>query len=195
MPSPGPGEPRKATRPRDAEGTRAALLDAAQVLFSTRGYAHTGVREVAERCGVNPALVIRYFGSKEGLFRETLERSSVSQILGGDRRRFGRDLMEAVLGHEEDASSPIAIMMLSAADPAAHAASVDFLRTKLIAPLAEWLGPPDGAGRAARISILWMGFLTNWKLLPIEPLAPEHLASTRRWLETTTQAIVDEGER
>ncbi|WP_245919284.1 TetR/AcrR family transcriptional regulator [Melittangium boletus] len=190
----GPDEPKKATRERDAERTRTELINAAWTLFSTRGFAHTGVREVAELAGVNPALVIRYFGSKEGLFRETLERADISPILRGDRRRFGADLMAAVLGSQEDSVSPLAMMMLSAADPMAHAASVEFFQTKLIAPLARWLGPPDGEGRAARISILWTGFLTNWKLLPIRSLDQAHLASTRRWLETTTQAIVDEGE-
>ncbi|WP_375766147.1 TetR/AcrR family transcriptional regulator [Archangium gephyra] len=189
-----PAVPPKATRQRDAERTRTALLDAAQTLFSTRGFANTGVREVAELAGANPALVIRYFGSKEGLFRATLERVSISGLLSGERRRFGANLMAAVFDNP-DASGPLAMMMLSAADPAAHAASVEFLQTKLIAPLARWLGAPDGKGRAARISVLWTGFLTNWKLLPIQPLdKAAHLASTRRWLEAATQAIVDEGE-
>jgi hypothetical protein len=54
------------------------------------------------------------------------------------------------------------------------------------------LGPPDGEGRAARLNILWGGFLTSWKLLPVQTLTGERLASTRRWLEAATQAIVDE---
>jgi AcrR family transcriptional regulator len=188
-----PTASKKPTRQRDAERTRAAILDAAQTLFSTRGFANTGVREVAELAGVNSALVGRYFGSKEGLFRAALERViDISPLLGGDRRRFGADMMAAFFG-TQDASGPLAMMILSAADPEAHAASVEFLQTKVIAPLARWLGPPDGEGRAARLSILWTGFLTGWKLLPIQPLAGAGLASTRRWLEAATQAIVDEG--
>ncbi|QRK07771.1 TetR family transcriptional regulator [Archangium violaceum] len=190
---PGPTEPKKATRQRDAERTRTAILNAAQTLFSTRGFANTGVRDVAELAGVNSALVGRYFGSKEGLFRATLERViDISPMLHGDRRRFGADMV-ATLFDTQDASGPLAMMILSAADPAAHAVSVEFLQTKVIAPLARWLGPPDGEGRAARLNILWSGFLTSWKLLPIQPLAGARLASTRRWLEAATQALVDEG--
>jgi AcrR family transcriptional regulator len=190
-----PPEPKKAVRQRDAERTRTAILNAAQTLFSTRGFAHTGVREVAELAGVNSALVGRYFGSKEGLYRATLERViDITPLLREDRRhRFGVDMM-AALFDTQDASGPLAMMILSAADPAAHAASVEFLQKKVIAPLARWLGPPDGEGRAARLSILWTGFLTHWKLLPIQPLTRARLASTRRWLEAATQAIVDEGE-
>ena len=53
-----------AVKPRDAGRTRAAILDAAQEAFSSRGYLATGVREVTAAAGVNPALVSRYFGSK-----------------------------------------------------------------------------------------------------------------------------------
>jgi len=189
-----PIEPKKSTRQRDAERTRAALLIAARTLFSTRGFANTGVRDVAELAGVNSSLVGRYFGSKQGLFRATLEQVlDISPLLCGDRRRFGVNVVAAFFD-AEDAPGPLAMMILSAADPEAHATSVELLQTKAIAPLAKWLGPPDGEGRAARLNILWTGFLTSWKLLPIQALADaRRIASTRRWLEAATQAIVDEG--
>ncbi len=186
-------EPKKSERQRDAERTRDAILTAAQTLFAQRGFANTGVREVAELAGVNSALVGRYFGSKEGLFRATLDRAlDITPLLGGDRRRFGVDVV-GLFFDTQDLPSPLAMMILSAADPEAHAASVELLQAKVIAPLARWLGPPDGEGRAARLNILWGGFLTSWKLLPIQPLAGRRIASTRRWLEAATQAIVDEG--
>ncbi|MDY7232822.1 TetR family transcriptional regulator [Hyalangium rubrum] len=190
---PDPTEPKRETRQRDAERTRAAILTAARTLFSTRGFAQTGVREVAELAGVNSALVGRYFGSKMGLFRATLEVIDITPLLHGDRRRFGVDVV-GIFFDSPDAPGPLAMMILSAADPEAHAASVEFLQKKVITPLARWLGPPDGEGRAARLNMLWTGFLTGWKLLPIQSLSGARLASTRRWLETTTQTIVDEGK-
>lgn len=189
-----PTEPKKPTRQRDAERTRTAILHAARTLFSTRGFSNTGVREVAELAGVNSALVGRYFGSKEGLFRATLEGViDITPLLHGDRLRFGVDMV-AALCDSPDASGPLTMMILSAADPEAHAASVELLQTKVIVPLGKWLGPPEGEARAARLNILWTGFLTAWKLLPIQPLNKTRLASTRRWLEAATQEIVDEGE-
>lgn len=188
-----PIEPKRSLRQRDAERTRAALLIAARTLFSTQGFANTGVRDVADLAGVNSSLVRRYFGSKQGLFRATLEQViDISSMLGGDRRRFGVEMVAAFFD-AKDAPGPLAMMILSAADPEAHATSVELLQTKALAPLAKWLGPPDGEGRAARLNILWTGFLTSWKLLPIQALGDARIASTRRWLETTTQAIVDEG--
>jgi AcrR family transcriptional regulator len=188
-----PIDPKSSARQRDAERTRAALLNAARTLFSTRGFANTGVREVADLAGVNSALVGRYFGSKQGLFRATLEEVlDITPVLRGDRRRFGVEMV-AIFFAEQDAPGPLAMMILSAADPEAHATSVELLQKKAIEPLARWLGPPDAEGRAARLNILWSGFLIVWKLLPNQSLAAGRTASTRRWLEAATQAIVDEG--
>jgi AcrR family transcriptional regulator len=55
-------------RPHDAEASRRALLDAARGVFDEVGYDRATTREIGERAGVDPALIARYFDSKEGLF-------------------------------------------------------------------------------------------------------------------------------
>jgi AcrR family transcriptional regulator len=59
-------------RPRDAAASRRALLDAAGALFHARGYDGTTVREIGDRAGIDPALIARYFGGKEGLYLAVL---------------------------------------------------------------------------------------------------------------------------
>jgi AcrR family transcriptional regulator len=56
------------TRGRDAARTRAGLLAAARRRFGSDGYDRTTLRAIAADVGVDPALVIRYFGSKQELF-------------------------------------------------------------------------------------------------------------------------------
>ncbi|MEO8021619.1 TetR family transcriptional regulator [Polaromonas sp.] len=58
---------------KKSDRTRAAILEAARSLFSERGYDGTTVREVAAAAAADPALVIRYFGSKEELFVRATE--------------------------------------------------------------------------------------------------------------------------
>jgi AcrR family transcriptional regulator len=58
----------KERRPHDAEASRAALLEAAREVFRELGYERATTREIGERAGVDPALIARYFDSKEGLF-------------------------------------------------------------------------------------------------------------------------------
>ena len=57
-----------ATRPRNASQTRADILSAARRRFGAEGYERTTLRAVAADVGVDAALVIRYFGSKQDLF-------------------------------------------------------------------------------------------------------------------------------
>lgn len=59
---------------RGREATTAAILDAAQELFSEHGYSAVSVRDIAERAGFSHALVHRYLGSKADLFRAVLVR-------------------------------------------------------------------------------------------------------------------------
>lgn len=53
--------------------TRGAILDAARSAFAARGYDAVSVRAVAREAGVDPALVHRFFGSKERLFVAAME--------------------------------------------------------------------------------------------------------------------------
>jgi AcrR family transcriptional regulator len=55
-------------RQRNASRTRADILAAARRRFGAEGYERTTLRGVAADVGVDAALVIRYFGSKQNLF-------------------------------------------------------------------------------------------------------------------------------
>ena len=61
------------TRARNAQETRADILAAARARFGAEGYERTTLRGVAADVGVDPALVIRYFGSKQDLFAAAAE--------------------------------------------------------------------------------------------------------------------------
>ncbi len=60
---------------RGRETTTAAILDAAEELFSADGFDAVTVRAIAERAGVSHALVHRYLGSKTDVFRAILSRN------------------------------------------------------------------------------------------------------------------------
>src|SRR3954447_10738629 len=56
------------TRPRNSSDTKAAILTAPRTRFAAEGYGSVSIRAVARDVGVDAALVMRYFGSKPGLF-------------------------------------------------------------------------------------------------------------------------------
>ncbi|MFG1667697.1 TetR/AcrR family transcriptional regulator [Streptomyces sp. Y7] len=56
-------------RRRDSAKTRADILHVAVQRFARVGYAHVTLKEIADDVGVTPAMIVRYFGSKLGLFK------------------------------------------------------------------------------------------------------------------------------
>jgi AcrR family transcriptional regulator len=68
----GQGKPER--RRSGKERTTAAILDAAEELFAERGFTAVTVRDIAAEAGVSHALVHRYLGSKQHVYRETMAR-------------------------------------------------------------------------------------------------------------------------
>lgn len=57
------------SRDRQREQTRSRIADTARRSFATHGYDRTTIRQIATDAGVDPALVMHYFGSKRELFK------------------------------------------------------------------------------------------------------------------------------
>ena len=71
---PSPARPRRRER-RDPQATREALLRAGAELFAARGFDGVSVGALAERAGVNKALVSYHFGGKRGLYAAVLRET------------------------------------------------------------------------------------------------------------------------
>src|ERR1700751_3825725 len=86
--SPGRAGAMTSARPRNASRTRADILTAARRRFGAEGYERTTLRAVAADVGVDAALVIRYFGSKQDLFAAAadfaIELPDLSGVAPGD---------------------------------------------------------------------------------------------------------------
>jgi AcrR family transcriptional regulator len=59
----------------DHDDMRQKLLDAAAELFATRGYAATGMRELAAAAGVSTGTLYHYFPDKRSLFERLVART------------------------------------------------------------------------------------------------------------------------
>ena len=72
-----PVEPITKPRVRDAEATKARILDAAKKEFAKSGMGGARVDVIAEKAQANKRMIYHYFGSKEGLFQTVLENAYV----------------------------------------------------------------------------------------------------------------------
>ncbi len=88
---------------RDPVATQRALLEAAAALFSARGFDGVPIEALAERAGVNKALISYHFGGKRGLYRAVLsagfstmaERLRAIEARDRDVRQTFHDLLQA----------------------------------------------------------------------------------------------------
>ncbi|MCE2903031.1 MAG: TetR/AcrR family transcriptional regulator [Gemmatimonas sp.] len=64
----------------DHDAMRAALLDAAAALFAARGYAATGMRDLAEAARVSTGTLYHYFADKRTLFEHLVERTVARDV-------------------------------------------------------------------------------------------------------------------
>jgi TetR/AcrR family transcriptional regulator len=60
-------------RPRDAQATRAALLDHAVRAFAERGFDGARIDEIAAAADINKRMIYAYFGDKDGLYLAVLD--------------------------------------------------------------------------------------------------------------------------
>jgi AcrR family transcriptional regulator len=95
---------------RKSERTRRAILEAARVHFATRGFDGANLRAIGAEASIDPSMVMRYFGSKEGLFAALvdieLQLPDLTQVSPADHgltltrhfvRRWEGDLSDDVL--------------------------------------------------------------------------------------------------
>jgi len=161
----------RATRSRDAEKTRADILRAARVLFTTRGYTQAGVRDIAAKVGVDPALVMRYFVSKKDLFRAALESEpSATEWFRIPKSRFGADLVSHLFGKPLAEADGLAMLLRAAGDDEVRDIATNVVQARFIQPLAQWLGPPSAQARASLFFALLSGVWTYRRLIPLRAL-------------------------
>jgi AcrR family transcriptional regulator len=145
---------------------RDAVQEVAAELFSAHGFAATGVREIAGRAGVDPALVIRYFGSKEKLFLRTMTMSSAfSEVMDGPLDGLGESLVRLIIGNTDARPTPLSTGVFAALLRASDRPTVqehlrDAVDEMIVAPLAPRLSGPDAEIRSRLVSALVTGLLT-----------------------------------
>ncbi|WP_194903800.1 TetR/AcrR family transcriptional regulator [Catenulispora rubra] len=134
---------------RDAQATREALLSAAHQRFTRLGFQGTTLRDVAADAGVNIALVKRYFGSKEGLFKAALALQPQGLAAGAaapaDREALVREMARQLSPDAWSAyqEHPVLLLVRESGDP-----GTDELRRAALTDISRSIASAagDGAG-------------------------------------------------
>jgi AcrR family transcriptional regulator len=176
----GADRPARATGRRPGESvTREAILVAARAAFAEAGYDRATLRGIAAAAEVDPALVLHYFGSKEGLFEAALELPvRPSEIFargaaaGPDQ--LGPTIVRTFLEAWEPPETRVRLMaMLRSAmtNDTAMAMIRDLLVREVFGPITQALGVPDAQLRATLVGSQFVGLAILRFIARLEPLA------------------------
>src|ERR1700737_4259942 len=140
-------------RSRNATRTRADILAAARLRFGSDGYERTTLRAVAADVGVDPALVIRYFGSKQDLFAAaaefTLDLPDLTAVHPDD---VADALLPSFFAVWENDTTFVALLRAAMTSPTAADTMRRIFATQVASKLAAVTPdhPAQRAGRGAR---------------------------------------------
>jgi AcrR family transcriptional regulator len=165
-----------------SDRTRAAILAAAQALFAEQGYDRTTVRDVAARAAIDPALVIRYFGSKDGLFaRAAVFDLALPDLAAANRADVGRALVRHFLAIWEGptATGGMTVLLRSAAsNPIAADKLREIFAEQVLPTLARAADAADARERAGLVASQLLGLaLCRYvlRLPPVVAIPPERI--------------------
>jgi AcrR family transcriptional regulator len=160
-------------RRKSAADTRGQMLRAARRRFLEESYENVGLRDIAGDVGVDVALVSRYFGSKESLFREVLQSE---EKLDADLPAAALPAYLASLIGEKDASADrehvekLLIILRSASSPAASQIVRETMRNDVLEPLGRMLRGPNAEMRASLVLAVLLGTTILRTVMCVEPL-------------------------
>ncbi|MEJ7690257.1 MAG: TetR family transcriptional regulator [Nocardioidaceae bacterium] len=140
--------------PRKGDRTKAAILASARNAFHELGFDGASVRTIAAQANIDPAMVIRYFGSKQELFaaavRIELRLPDLAQV---PKSRRGRTLVEHFLHRWEGEPNEDALIMLLRS-AVSHEDSARRLHTVFASQVVGALRPVVAASEVKRRSAL-----------------------------------------
>jgi AcrR family transcriptional regulator len=150
---------------RDSGRSREAILAAGSELFARRPYDQVGVREIAARAQVDPALVIRYFGSKENLFLEAMILpANLTELMDLPLTELAAALVDYVVtragGADQPATGHIYAGLVRASGMPLVRAQLQRGVDGMVSALAARLHGPDPELRARLIAAQMGGLLT-----------------------------------
>jgi len=173
-------QPRRSTgrRPGPTQ-TREAILAAAQTAFVEEGYAGATIRGVARAAGVDQALVLHYFESKDGLFAAALRTNPplhrLVEVVGqGDIDNLGERLVRRYLELWEDPETStrlLAIFRAASMSASAGAMVAEFIGEQVMSPLARGIDSENAEVRATLAGSHLFGTAAARYVLHVEPLA------------------------
>lgn len=159
--------------------TRQEILEAARHEFAAAGYDGATIRGIAAAAGVDPALVLHYFGSKDQLFAGSLDfpinpPNLIREVAAAGPEGFGERLVATLVDAWDGFAdrSPLVAALRTAMGTGPVAESLrQYVTTSIVGSFTELFEGDDASFRGVLIGTQLAGFVIGRYILEIEPLA------------------------
>ncbi|GAX50241.1 TetR/AcrR family transcriptional regulator [Streptomyces olivochromogenes] len=181
--------PAAAPAARRSDTTRTAILTAARERFAADGYERATIRSIAKDARIDPSMVMRYYGSKEGLFAAVLDVDlRLPDPDGLDPHEVGRTLVGHFLDLWEENEVLTVLLRVGVTNPDGAARMQAIFRDQLM-PVALRVCPdPEQApARAALTSSQVLGMAMARYVLRFPPAVALPREEVVAWLAPTVQ--------
>ncbi len=176
-------------KPRRSEATRAAILTAARERFAKDGYERATIRSIAADAGIDPAMVMRYYGNKERLFAAAAEFDlQLPDLATIPQAQWGERLIAHFLWRWENDETMMALLRAGVTNEAA----ADRMRTIFAAQVGPTLfkvadDPATVPTRAGLLASQILGFALCRYILRLPPVVDISPEDAIRWIGPTLQ--------
>jgi len=187
-----PGRPRSSSSDRSQQ-----ILDAASQLFADLGYDKTTIRLVAESAGVDPKLVMHYFGNKQRLFISTVKvpkevGKAISLLKLAPKSTWGKRISDVIWMAQKSGSlqTLVGVIRASASEPEAAEMFRQFYLENLLLPIVSTLAVDHKELRAVMMSSLMAGYTFTHHIVGIEDFVAAKDKTRKQLFAAIVQTIL-----
>lgn len=179
-----------------SRAAREAILAAARRRFTEEGYERTTIRMVAADAGIDPSMVMRYYGSKDGLFSAAIDVDlRLPDLTGVPRGELGRMIARHFVSLWENQQGRETLLILLRSAASSHAAAAERVRavfTEQVVPLVRTAtgDAADAEVRAGLLSTYLLGTVLCRYILRLPPVVAMDAEALAASIAPLLQCIV-----
>jgi AcrR family transcriptional regulator len=182
-------------KPRRGAVTKATILNVARQRFASDGYELATIRAIAADAGIDPALVIRYYGNKESLFAAAAEFDlQLPDLTKLEPDDASKALVEHFLSRWEQDDTLKALLRAAVTNESAVTKMQTIFASQLGPTIAELSGLPvkEAATRAGLLATQMLGIALCRYIIKLPPVMELKRTEIVNWFAPTVRRYVFE---
>ncbi|WP_329118951.1 TetR/AcrR family transcriptional regulator [Streptomyces sp. NBC_01465] len=174
---------------RSSEVTKGVILAAARERFAADGYERATIRAIARDAEIDPSMVMRYFGNKEGLFVAASEFQLRLPELGAlPGKHVGAVLISHFVDRWDEDEALTALLRVSVTNEATAERMHDIMKQQIV-PIAAGISadPEEAQRRAVLVATQILGMALARYVLKFPAAVAMGREEIVAWLAPTVQ--------